>query len=694
MQWSRYRVARWVFASILAAAGALALPQQAAAQFTCEQVGGGANFSATQFDSLACGTNASATGEGSSAVGVDSSASGESSTAVGYSSSGTDLGSAFGTFSAATGGGSAFGYSSSATGAYAVSVGAHSGAPGNDSAAVGVNTQPNGMSSLAIGGNVSVFSGVPASQANVYAAYVDSAADYGVAVGAGAYVGSLGVNAIAFGPNAVANNVSAIAIGESSNATGNASMALGANAQASAFNSTAIGSNSVANSVNTVSVGSAGQERKIVNVANGTISSSSTEALNGREFFTANQRVAAAFGGGAGLDSSGQLTAPSYLVQGITYDNVGGALGALDAQVASNTSIISTLQNQGNNGAVGLVQQNTTTRALSIGAATDGTSVSVAGTAGARSVTGVAAGDLSASSTDAVNGSQLFTTNQQVAANTTAIANLSSVVAGSGGGGSNYVKVNSTGPVASATGVNATAIGSGASSSGDNAVAMGTNAQATQSGSIAVGMNAASTGINAIAIGTGATATGSVAVGTAASAGNGGAAFGDGAIATASHSTAIGPNASATAANSVAIGSGSTNTQDNTVSFGSAGNERRLTNVAAGINPTDAVNVGQLQSVASGFQSQIGGLQTEVTNNQQEARRGIVAAVAVAPVLMPSAIGKTTVAVNTGFYRGEAGVGIGISHRLNLSYPTVIYGSYSNGGGSEHVGRAGMAVEF
>ena len=70
---------------------------------------------------------------------------------------------------------------------------------------------------------------------------------------------------------------------------------------------------------------------------------------------------------------------------------------------------------------------------------------------------------------------------------------------------------------------------------------------------------------------------------------------------------------SATAANSVAIGSGSTNTVANTVSFGSAGNERRLTNVAAGVNATDAVNVGQLQSTVAGIQSQYAGLQNQIS---------------------------------------------------------------------------------
>ena len=68
----------------------------------------------------------------------------------------------------------------------------------------------------------------------------------------------------------------------------------------------------------------------------------------------------------------------------------------------------------------------------------------------------------------------------------------------------------------------------------------------------------------------------------------------------------------------MAIGSGSTNTAANTVSFGSAGNERRLTNVAAGINQTDAVNVGQLQST-------VAGIQTQIVDNQREARRGIAA---------------------------------------------------------------------
>lgn len=315
-----------------------------------------------------------------------------------------------------------------------------------------------------------------------------------------------------------------------------------------------------------VAVNGTAGNRTITGVLAGNIAAGSTEAVNGGQLYTANQRVAAAFGGGAGLDANGQLTAPSYTVQGTAYNNVGGAVSALDNALSS------------------------------------------------------------------ING------------------------------GSTYVRVNGSGPGASATGTNATAIGSGSSSSGLNSIAVGTGSHATQNGSIAVGFNSSSTGQNSIAIGTGATATGSVAVGAGASAASGGAAYGDGAVATGSLSTAVGPNASATAANSVAVGSGSTNTVANTVSFGSAGNERRLTNVAAGVNQTDAVNVGQLQSVAAGFQSQLGSLQTQINDTRIEARGGVALALAASGLRYDDRPGKLSLSGAFGNFKGESGLAVGLGY--------------------------------
>ncbi len=63
---------------------------------------------------------------------------------------------------------------------------------------------------------------------------------------------------------------------------------------------------------------------------------------------------------------------------------------------------------------------------------------------------------------------------------------------------------------------------------------------------------------------------------------------------------AIGSGSIAAADNSVALGTGSVADEENTISVGSSTNQRRITNVAAGINATDAVNVAQLKSSEAG----------------------------------------------------------------------------------------------
>ena len=62
------------------------------------------------------------------------------------------------------------------------------------------------------------------------------------------------------------------------------------------------------------------------------------------------------------------------------------------------------------------------------------------------------------------------------------------------------------------------------------------------------------------------------------------------------------------------------------MSVGAAGAERRITNVAAGASPTDAVNGAQLASVAAGTQTQITNLQQQfngVTNTLQSEINGL-----------------------------------------------------------------------
>jgi trimeric autotransporter adhesin len=106
------------------------------------------------------------------------------------------------------------------------------------------------------------------------------------------------------------------------------------------------------------------------------------------------------------------------------------------------------------------------------------------------------------------------------------------------------------------------------------------------------------------------------------------------------------------------------------VSFGSSGSERRLTNVAAGINATDAVNVGQLSSTASGLQSQI-------NDNNREARAGTAVALAVGGTanLLPGR--KFALSASHGNFQGSNALGIGATALL---YDTRSYAIVVNAG--------------
>ena len=147
--------------------------------------------------------------------------------------------------------------------------------------------------------------------------------------------------ASASNPAATGNNATAGGFGATASAT--QSLALGNSSSATAANSVALGFGSVASQANTVSVGAVGAERRIVNVDAGTLAAGSTDAVNGGQLFNTNQTTANALGGGAGVDADGNLTGPTYLIQGGSYTDVGSALGALDVQTTTNTNNITIL---------------------------------------------------------------------------------------------------------------------------------------------------------------------------------------------------------------------------------------------------------------------------------------------------------------------------------------------------------------
>ncbi|MBV8443367.1 MAG: hypothetical protein JO312_22890, partial [Hyphomicrobiales bacterium] len=158
---------------------------------------------------------------------------------------------------------------------------------------------------------------------------------------------------------------------------------------------------------------------------------------------------------------------------------------------------------------------------------------------------------------------------------------------------------------------------------------------------------------------------------------------GYGAVASGANSLALGANSVASGANSIALGANAVADRPNSFSVGSAAVDRTLTNVAPGIFPTDAVNVSQLTAV-----------QNNLNYTRNEERRGIAAVSAMPPMITPTLPGKFTVAVGTGGFQGQLGVGVTGTYRLPLATPAYVGASYANGGGNENVWRVIGAVEF
>jgi autotransporter adhesin len=332
------------------------------------------------------------------------------------------------------------------------------------------------------------------------------------------------------------------------------------------------------------------------------------------------------------VNPDGTISAPSYSVGGTTVHSVGDAVSNLDGRVTQNTTDIQDVQTQISNGSIGLVQQDSATGNITVGASTGGLLVNMAGTSGNRVVTGVANG---ISTYDAVNFGQLSALQDQV----TDIGNRVSNQVSNLTPGSPYFNANdlpgSTGAVNNAanpgSGVASTAAGAGAVASGNYATVIGAGANAAADNAVAVGANAAATGVNSTAIGTGSQAANT---------------------------------------NSVALGQGSVTDRDNSVSVGSAGNERQITNVAAGTADTDAVNVGQLNnSVSQGVQQandytdqRFNATNQAINDVAKNAYAGIAAAMAM-PNMTPSGPGRTIVAAGGASYKGGSAAAVGATYR-------------------------------
>ncbi|AEA63090.1 Putative membrane-anchored cell surface protein [Burkholderia gladioli BSR3] len=449
--------------------------------------------------------------------------------------------------------------------------------------------------------------------------------------------------------------------------------------------------------------------------------------------------VASALGGGSTYDpATGTLTAPTYTTykaNGTTanVNNVGDALDSINSNgikyfhtnstgadsiatgvdsVAIGPNAVANIDNS-----VAIGSGSITTTAVPVSSATVGgitfgnfAGSSPAGTVniGApgfeRQLTGLAAGRISATSTDAVNGSQLFQTNA-------AVASLSSSLSSAAGAFSSSVASLSTSAstslnaLSSSTSTSLSSLSTGVSTTNSSVSSLSTSTSTT-TGSLSTGLSNTSSSVTSLST---ATSTSIGSLSTSLSSTNNSvtslsSSLGTVSAQVASLSTtaannttrslsaggyaadmsapgAQAPSVSA-GSNSVALGQGSTDGgRSNVVSVGSSTQQRQITNVAAGTEGTDAVNLNQLNALStsmsqsfSGQQSQLNLLGSQLAQTQQAvqqtnqmARQGIAAATALTmlPQVEP---GKTVnMAIGVARFAGESGMAFGASAHVTTN---------------------------
>ena len=563
-----------------------------------------------------------------------------------------------------TGGASvAFGDSATVTGANAVGLGNSASVTGVNAVALGTNVKATTSDAVVIG----------------TAAKAETAAG-GVAIGQNAYSKGLYSNtpSVAVGKNSIANGGTAIAIGTSATVNeagtnfsqgiaigggalpgqgatviGDQSIAIGGNTKAIGHSSIVIGGDDADRMTNTRAVYTDINTGK---AKVGTVSAA-VKDLTGYEIKWRDYNNATADHIGITVGTKGQSgNAGIAIGTGADSKNrIAGALTGVNTSGADNDSVtnaiaIGTGAKANRDNSVALGGGSTTDKAgtkqssytLSNGITAtwaggdktlEGDVVSFGAEGYERQLKNVAPGEVSATSTDAINGSQLAAIVDQIAYkyvsikstdtpnkdNTGAKANnaiaigpnastdtaaTSSVAIGDGASTTGRSTV-ALGLSAQATSANATALGANSIASEDDTVAVGHGAKATDGNASAFGADAIASNIESTAIGHGTAASGasSTALGSRAkAAGTAGVGIGMLANATKDYSIAIGGESSSTADNSIAIGRKSSVSENDGIAIGTRSNASAVKSIAIGdgasATTADGVAIGS-KSVAS-----------------------------------------------------------------------------------------------
>ena len=546
-------------------------------------LGGGSNggtnkTEATGTRATAISFNAKASGSDSIALGNATVASDEKAIAIGSDSKATDIGTtALGRSSAATGASAtALGSLASATGTLATAVGMEASATGNESVAVGKKASATSGRALAVGTNasatgataVAVGSGAGGSGALGFAGSLNSTAgvvntirtinyattaDGANAVALGFYANAKN-SGVAVGQNALAatggvaigkgvledtgNNLAGgVVMGQDSATLGPYSLAMGFNAFASGSTSMAVGHTVSAQGAYAVAMG-----RKVSATGTSTAighhatASGGGLAIGSQDNDASNDRTTASAKGAVAIGKNTKATSEDAVAIGTNAE----ANRLYSVALGSGSTTATGATNQGSTTINGIT--------YNFAGATGNPNMQVSvGSAGAtRQIKNVAAGEVSATSTDAINGSQLY-----AVASAVKPLKYVSINSTATGAGSNVDNDGAQAP-------NSIAIGPSSTVTKQNSIAFGNNAQSLSDDSITIGRNAKAesgpaftTTSRAIAIGANSKVATNVTQGIAIGSGS---LTDEGAVVTGDQSIAIGGNVKVDGHAAVAIG--------------------------------------------------------------------------------------------------------------------------------------------
>jgi trimeric autotransporter adhesin len=342
------------------------------------------------------------------------------------------------------------------------------------------------------------------------------------------------------------------------------------------------------------------------------------------------------------------------------------------------------------------------------------------GSAGAeRTITNVAAGRVSATSTDAINGSELYAlasvTDASLIALSTSLANVSSSLLSGGGSGTGVdddsALSSSLANVSSSLGHVSTSLGNVSSSVTGISMSLGNVSSSvtgisTSLGNVSTSVTGVSTSLSNVS--TSVTGISASLTNVSSSVSNistslvtltntvnniqvsGTPAIADDnsskappAVASGKDALAVGYGAVASGTNSVALGNGSTDGgRANTVSVGSPTQQRTISNLAPGVFGTDAVNLNQLNAVAG-----------QVSAQNYDLRAGIASAMATAA--LPQAIrpGQSMLTMGGATWVGQQGFALGVS-KVTDSGRFIIKANAAADTRGDFGGAVGLGFEF